>query len=82
MPHADVFISYSRKDQKWKDHVLTFMQVMQEAGQFNYEAWHDSKIDLGKNWEDEKLLVERVESVISADIARFAQAEYKGKEKR
>lgn len=27
--------------------------------------------------ESEKLLVDRVESIISADIARFAQAEYK-----
>ncbi len=53
MPYADVFISYSHKDNKWKDHVLTFMKVMQEAGQFNYEAWHDKKIDLGKNWENE-----------------------------
>lgn len=33
-----------------------------------------------KEEEAEKLLVERVESVISADIARFAQAEYKKEE--
>lgn len=51
MSQAEVFICYSRKDKKWKEHVASFMQIMKMAGRFDYEAWHDSKIELGKNWE-------------------------------
>ena len=51
MTFAEVFIGYSRKDKKWKDHVASFMQIMKMAGRFDYEAWHDSKIELGKDWE-------------------------------
>ena len=40
-----IFISYSHKDEKWKERVVTHLGVLQEL-----EVWDDRKIEAGEDW--------------------------------
>ncbi len=46
-----VFLSYSHKDEDWKDRVATHLKVLQERGIL--EVWYDRKIQTGKEWRPE-----------------------------
>ncbi len=46
-----VFISYSRKDEKEKDALLTHLSVLQKADLV--EVWSDDRIGAGANWRQE-----------------------------
>jgi len=46
-----VFISYSHKDEEYKDALLEHMASLRRTGEV--EEWHDRKIEPGKNWKNE-----------------------------
>jgi hypothetical protein len=46
-----VFISYSHRDEKWKDRLLTQLGVLQQ--QSLLELWHDRRIGAGADWYQE-----------------------------
>jgi hypothetical protein len=43
-----VFISYSHKDEKWKNRLLAHLQVLQREGYL--EVWEDRQIAAGEEW--------------------------------
>lgn len=46
-----VFISYSRKDQKWLERIRTFLLPLESK--YDIEIWDDEKIEAAKNWQQE-----------------------------
>ena len=48
MSKPTVFISYSHKDIKWKEHLLKNLKVLEK--QFSFEIWDDSKIKVSDDW--------------------------------
>ncbi len=45
---TDIFISYSHKDEAWKDELQKQLRVLQLTGDF--AVWDDRQIELGENW--------------------------------
>jgi hypothetical protein len=48
-PRPLIFISYSHKDEVWKDRLVGHLKVLE--GQARLEAWSDSRIEVGDEWE-------------------------------
>jgi len=48
-PRPLIFISYSHLDKVWKDRLLSHLKVLE--GQARLEAWADSRIEVGDDWE-------------------------------
>lgn len=48
MPGPSVFISYSHKDEAWKDRLMTHLGVLQREGLL--DTWDDRRIGAGANW--------------------------------
>ncbi|MGB3460217.1 MAG: TIR domain-containing protein [Halobacteriota archaeon] len=48
MTSPTVFISYSHKDEAWKDRLVTHLGVLQQAGLL--DLWDDRRIGAGGNW--------------------------------
>ncbi len=46
-----IFISYSHRDEKWKDHLMTHLDVFQQQNQL--EVWDDRRITPGEDWFNE-----------------------------
>lgn len=46
-----VFISYSRKDQKWLERLQVHLKPLERAGVI--DRWDDTKIKAGANWKEE-----------------------------
>ena len=46
-----VFVSYSHKDEEWKDRLVTHLRVLQYQGIL--DEWDDRRIGAGKDWEQE-----------------------------
>ncbi len=59
---ASVFISYSHKDEEWKDRLVQHLRVLGDDGGF--DVWDDRRIRGGKDWKAE---IER--AILSADVA-------------
>ncbi len=51
MTLPSVFISYSHKDEKEKETLLSHLDVLQQAGLI--DLWSDDRIGAGRNWEQE-----------------------------
>jgi hypothetical protein len=51
MTKPTVFISYSHKDEAWKDRVVTHLGVLQKQGML--DAWDDRRIGAGQDWYQE-----------------------------
>ena len=51
MPVPSVFISYSHKDEAWKDRLVTHLGVLQRAGLL--DTWDDHQIGTWANWHEE-----------------------------
>ena len=47
-PKPTVFISYSRKDEKWKNLLLSQLRVLEQQDQIR--VWHDGLIGTGNDW--------------------------------
>jgi len=48
MTAPTVFISYSHKDEEWKDRLVTHLGVLEKEGLL--DLWDDRKIELGDDW--------------------------------
>ena len=44
-----VFVSYSHKDERWKDRLVGHLKVLEPEGVL--EVWHDRRIGGGSDWE-------------------------------
>jgi hypothetical protein len=51
MTKPTVFISYSHKDEAWKDRLVTHLEVLQCQGLL--DLWDDRRIYAGQDWEQE-----------------------------
>jgi tetratricopeptide (TPR) repeat protein len=51
MTVPSVFISYSHKDEEWKDRVVTHLQVLEMEDMLN--IWNDRRIEAGDDWQPE-----------------------------
>jgi tetratricopeptide (TPR) repeat protein len=49
MPVPTVFISYSHRDESWKNKLLPQLHALEQAG-IGMRVWHDRKIDGGDLW--------------------------------
>ena len=45
-PH--IFVSYSHKDEEWKDRLLPYLQILEQVA--NVQTWNDREIRVGENW--------------------------------
>ncbi len=45
-----VFISYSHKDEEWKDKLVRQLRI--PAEQHGFEVWHDGQIQVGDDWRE------------------------------
>jgi hypothetical protein len=57
-----IFISYSHKDEEWKDRVNKHLQVFQLEGK--WRTWDDRQIQVGSAWE--KQIIEEIQSAHAA----------------
>ena len=48
MSKPSIFISYSHKDEKWKDRLVTQLAVLEMEGKF--DIWTDREIGAGEEW--------------------------------
>ena len=51
MAKPTVFISYSHKDEEWKDRLVTHLGVLQSQGLL--DLWDDRRIEAGEAWHQE-----------------------------
>jgi hypothetical protein len=51
MTKPTVFISYSHKDEKWKDRLVTHLEVLKKEGLL--DEWNDRRIGAGEDWHQE-----------------------------
>jgi len=51
MSNPTVFISYSHKDEEWKDRLVSHLGVLQQEGLL--DIWEDRRIAAGDDWYDE-----------------------------
>ena len=51
MTHPTVFISYSHKDEDWKDRLMTHLRVLEQASIL--DLWDDQRIGAGEDWNPE-----------------------------
>ena len=51
MTKPTVFISYSHKDEEWKDSLVTHLGVLQSQGLL--DLWDDRRIGAGEDWHQE-----------------------------
>lgn len=47
----NIFISYSHKDEDWKNRLVTHLRELERSGYF--KLWHDREIPLGNQWPKE-----------------------------
>jgi len=72
---AAVFVSYSHKDERFKDELETHLKLLQRIGLI--AEWHDRKIEAGDDWKariDEHL--ERADIVLLLVSADFIASDY------
>lgn len=51
MPTPSIFLSYSHRDEVWKDRLLTHLKVLQWQGPL--DLWDDRRISAGSDWRTE-----------------------------
>ena len=51
MNAPSIFISYSHKDEEWKDRVVTHLRVLEMEGML--DVWDDRRIEAGDDWKPE-----------------------------
>ena len=48
MSNPHVFVSYSHKDEEWKDRLLPYLDILKRVA--DVESWNDQEIRAGENW--------------------------------
>jgi tetratricopeptide (TPR) repeat protein len=75
MPGPSVFISYSHKDEAWKDRLVTHLGVLQREGLL--DTWDDRRIGAGANWyEAIQQAIERASIAILLISADFLTSKF------
>ena len=70
-----VFISYSHKDESFKDDLDTHFSALKRSGLV--EVWHDRRIDAGTEWDDAiKSELESADIILLLISANFLASEY------
>lgn len=70
-----VFISYSHKDEAFKDELDAHLSALKRSGLV--EVWHDRRIDAGTEWDDEiKSELESAQIILLLVSAGFLASEY------
>lgn len=71
----DVFISYSHKDEDWKDRLVTHLHVLQMQDMIN--VWDDRRIEIGDDWRPEiENAINRASIVILMISANFLTSKF------
>lgn len=75
-----VFISYSHKDEKWKDLLLPHLKMLQKAGRL-IVIWDDRKIDGGDTWYPEIVeAMDRAAAAVCLISANYLASDFINKE--
>jgi hypothetical protein len=75
MPAPTVFISYSHKDEDWKDRLVTHLGVLEMVGFL--DLWDDRRIELGDDWRPEiENAISRASIVILVVSANFLTSKF------
>ena len=70
-----VFISYSKKDTKWLDHLRTHLNYLER--EYKFTIWEDSKIAAGADWRSEiKNAIDTTKIAILMVSANFIASEF------
>jgi hypothetical protein len=70
-----VFISYSHKDETFKEELDTHFSALKRSGLV--DVWHDRRIDAGTEWDDEiKAELESADIILLLVSANFLASEY------
>lgn len=73
----EVFISYSRRDQVWKDRIKVFLKCMGRNRQVEFRFWSDADIDTGADWErDIKQAIDRSAAVVLLVSSDFMTSDF------
>ncbi len=79
MSKPTVFISYSHKDEKWKDRLLPHLKMLEQQGRL--EVWDDRRIDAGDSWYPEiREAMERAAVAVCLISAKFLASDFCVKE--
>lgn len=72
---SKVFISYSHKDEKWKDRLVKQLEVLKLHGEF--DTWDDRRIQAGVDWYDEiKKALSEVDAAVLMISADFLTSDF------
>ncbi len=79
MDKPTVFISYSHKDEKWKDALRPHLKALEQAGQIT--IWDERQIDAGSEWYDRiKEVMERAAVAVCLISADYLASDFCVKE--
>ena len=74
-----VFVSYSHRDEIWKDRLKPHLQMLEQAGRLT--IWDDRDIDAGATWYDEiKDAMEEAEVAVCLISADYLASDFCVKE--
>jgi tetratricopeptide (TPR) repeat protein len=75
MPGSSIFISYSHKDEAWKDRLVPHLGVLEREGLL--DTWDDRRIGAGANWHEEiQQAIERASVTILLISADFLTSKF------
>ena len=73
--HPLVFVSYSRKDQVWRDRFVEHLSVLEQS--FNLDVWYDNRVGIGGDWFAEiKDALERSVAAVLLISASFLTSDF------
>ena len=75
-----IFISYSHKDERWKDRLLPFLDALKQSGH-ELVVWHDRDIDAGEKWYPEiEQAMEQAAATVCLVSANYLASDFCQKE--
>lgn len=81
MTKPTVFISYSHKDEEWKDRLRPHLDMLEKAGRIDVDIWDDRDIGAGAEWYDEiREVMERAAVVVCLISADYLASDFVNKE--
>jgi tetratricopeptide (TPR) repeat protein len=79
MTVPSVFVSYSHKDEKWKDRLLPHLRMFEQEDRLT--IWEDRQIDAGSTWYDKlKAAMEAAEVAVCLISANYLSSDFCVKE--
>lgn len=74
-----VFISYSHKDEEWKNRLVPHLEILEHAGRI--DLWDDRRIDAGRQWfNDIKEAIDRAAVALCLIPANYLASDFCNKE--